>query len=291
MALSPDQIRKWSQRGDPIQAWYSYRMVRESLTSAQLDGTWTVYPQGSYANKTNIAADSDVDLVIALTSEFYPDKQELNPLERVEYAKYYERAERTWRDFRDAVAEVLRRDFWVVEGSKAVKVRSGVIRLPADVLIALEHRYYTSFLSLEAQKFVDGVQFYRSGDHKIVNFPKQHMKACAWKDTRTAGNYRKVVRVAKNARNALIARGVVESTTAPSYFLESLLWNVPDLGFANGLQNAYPQVIGWLHEHPGKLGTMEFPNGRGELFGKTLDTSWHQENATKIIVGWHGQLY
>jgi hypothetical protein len=291
MALSPDQIRKWSQRGDPIQAWYSYRMVRESLTSARLDGTWSVYPQGSYANKTNIAADSDVDLVIALTSEFYPDKQELAPLERVEYAKYYERAERTWRDFRDAVAAVLRRNFWVVEGSKAVKVRSGVIRLPADVLIALEHRYYTSFLSLAAQKFVDGVQFYRSGDHKIVNFPKQHMTACAWKDTRTAGNYRKVVRVAKNARNALITRGVVESATAPSYFLESLLWNVPDLEFANGLQNAYPQAIGWLHEHPGKLGMMEFPNGRGGLFGKTLDTSWNQENATKVIVGLHGQLY
>ena len=291
MALSPDQIRKWSQRGDPIHAWYSYRMVRESLTSARLDGTWSVYPQGSYANKTNIAADSDVDLVIALTSEFYPDKDYLTDFEQQQYERYYERAERTWRDFRDAVAGVLRRDFWVVEGSKAVKVRSGVIRLPADVLIALEHRYYTSFLSLATQRFDDGVQFYRSGKHRVVNFPKQHMKACAWKNTRTAGNYRKVVRVAKNARNALIARGVVESTTAPSYFLESLLWNVPDLEFANGLQNAYPQAVGWLHEHPDKLGTMQFPNGRGELFGKTLDTSWNPENATKIIVGLRGQLY
>jgi len=257
-----------------------------------LEGTWSVYPQGSYANKTNIAADSDVDLVVALTSSFYPNKEDLTEFEWLEYDKYYERADRTWRDFRDAVEAVLRKDFWVVVGSKAVKVRSGVIRLPADVLIALEHRYYTSFLSFEGQTFVDGVQFYRSGDHKIVNFPKQHMKACAWKDFRTAGNYRKVVRVAKNARNVLIAEddSAVGSTTAPSYFLESLLWNVPDLCFASGLENAYRQAIGWLHEKPGKLATMKFPNGKGDLFGKMLDTSWDQERATQIIDGLNGQL-
>lgn len=292
MALSSDQIRKWSQRGDPIQAWYSYEMVRGSLTQGRLEGTWSVYPQGSYANKTNIAADSDVDLVVALTSSFYPDKAELSWNEQEEYDRYYEQADRTWRDFRDAVTRILRQDFWVVEGSKAVKVRSGLIRLPADVLIALEHRYYKSFPSLQGQVFVDGVQFYRSGDHRIVNFPKQHMKACAGKDARTAGNYRKVVRVAKNARNALIADddSQVGPGTAPSYFLESLLWNVPDLCFSSGLQNAYPEAVRWLGEHNGELPDMKFPNGRGNLFGHTSDASWNQASANQIIRGLNGQL-
>lgn len=293
MSLSSEQIRKWSQRGDPIHAWYSYEMVRGSLTTGRLEEvSWSVYPQGSYANKTNIAADSDVDLVVALTSSFYPNKEKLSPIERLEYAKYYEQADRTWREFRDAVAEVLRKDFWVIEGSKAVKVRSGLIRLPADVLIALEHRHYKSFPSLEGQTFDDGVQFYRRGDHKIVNFPKEHMKACAWKDVRTAGNYRKVVRVAKNARNALIADddSPVGPGTAPSYFLESLLWNVPDPCFASGLYNAYRQAIIWLHETTVKLSVMRFPNGRGKLFGDTSDTSWNQQSATEIIGGLHGQL-
>ena len=293
MALSPEQIRKWSQRGDPIHAWYSYQMVRGSLTQGRLEGmTWSLYPQGSYANKTNIATDSDVDLVIALTSSFYPKKEDLSLIERDEYDKYYERADRTWRDFRDAVTNILRKDFWVVEGSKAVKVRSGLIRLPADVLIALEHRHYRSFPSLEGQTFVDGVQFYRSGDHKVVNFPKQHMKTCAWKDSRTAGNYRKVVRVAKNARNALIADdgSRVGPGTAPSYFLESLLWNVPDLCFSSGLYNAYPQAIRWLVGNQRELWKRKFPNGRGALFGKMLDTSWNQESATQIIGGLYGQL-
>ena len=292
MSLSTEQIRKWSQRGDPIHAWYSYEMVRGSLVDGRLEGTWSVYPQGSYANKTNIAADSDVDLVVALTSSFYPDRAKLSFLEREEYDKYYERAEQTWREFRDAVTRILRQDFWVVEGSKAVKVRSGLIRLPADVLIALEHRYYTSFPSFVAQVFVDGVQFYRSGEHKIVNFPKQHMEACRAKQAHTGQNYRKVVRVAKNARNALIADGESEivSGTAPSYFLESLLWNVPDSCFTEGLPEAYEQAIHWLSANQGRLPGMKFPNGRGALFGGTSDAPWDEDSAKQIIAGLHGQV-
>lgn len=288
MTLSADQIEKWSQRGDPIHAWYSYEMVRDSLVDGRLEGTWSVYPQGSYANKTNIAADSDVDLVVALTSSFYPDKEKLNPIEKGRYDKYYEEADRTWHHFHDAVTRILRQDFFVKEGSKAVKVRSGLIRLPADVLIALEHRRYHSFPSFEGQVFVDGVQFYRSGRHRIVNFPKQHMEACARKDGRTAGNYRKVVRVAKNARNALIKGGEATPETAPSYFLECLLWNVPDPRFGRGLQNAYQSAIEWLDAQQGELGTMKFPNGRGGLFGNTSDTSWNQNSAKQIIVGLRG---
>ena len=148
MSLSDNQITKWSRRGDPIHAWYSYEMVRDSLAAAQLNGmTYTIYPQGSYANKTNIAADSDVDMVIALRSAFYPDKEELKPAEREEYARHYERSDLTWQRFREAVVRALQSNYLVQEKSKCVKVRSNLIRLPADVLIALDYRYYTSFPS------------------------------------------------------------------------------------------------------------------------------------------------
>src|ERR1700680_954747 len=220
MALSDEQITRWSQRGDPIHAWYSYEMVRESLTPSRLNGmSCTLYPQGSYANKTNIAADSDVDMVIALRSAFYSDKTKLNERELEEYAKYYQRARLTWRDFREVVLGVLRSDYFLQEGRKAIKVRSGLIRLPADVLIALDYRYYKHFPSFEGQSFVDGVQFYTPEDREIVNYPKRHMRACAQKDLWTSGKYRKVVRVAKNARNALLAddEATIKPGTAPSY--------------------------------------------------------------------------
>lgn len=286
MALSRDELDKWSERGDPIHAWYSYRIVRESLTPERLNGmSCEVYPQGSYANKTNIAADSDVDMVIALRSAFYPFKGELSAPELTEYDRYYERAELTWHDFREVVIGALRPDFFLQEGGKCVKVRSSLIRLPADVLISLDYRHYRSFPSFELQRFVDGVQFYADGSRKIVNYPKRHIKACARKEVRTSGRYRRIVRVAKNARNSLIAdeESPVTAGAAPSYFLESLLWNVPDSCYAGGLDQAYRRVIRWLHENTGRLGQMNFPNEMGRLFGDTPDTAWSLASARAII--------
>ncbi len=293
MPLSDDLITRWSTRGDPIHAWYSYQMVRDSLASARLnDLAYAIYPQGSYANKTNIAADSDVDMVIALRSAFYPDKEKLKPEELEEYERHYERSDLTWQRFREVVVSALRSAYLIQERSKCVKVRSNLIRLPADVLIALDYRYYTSFPSFLDQTFVDGVQFYSSDGTKIINYPKRHIRSCLQKNSDTAGRFRCVVRVAKNARNALIADNEtsVRAGTSPSYFLESLLWNVPDRRYSNSLEESYRQVICWLHENPGRLASMDYPNKMGKLFGDAADTVWNTSNAQLIIDAMYLQL-
>jgi hypothetical protein len=118
------------------------------------------------------------------------------------------------------------------------------------------------------------------------------MRACAQKDLWTSGKYRKVVRVAKNARNALVAddEATIKPGTAPSYFLESLLWNVPESCYRGDLKDAYRQAIGWLQEHPARLAGMNFPNGMGGLFGDTPDTSWSRPGARHIIGAMYRQL-
>jgi hypothetical protein len=293
MTLSGTQITDWSERGDAIHAWYSYQMVRDTLAAARLeDLSYGIYPQGSYANKTNIVADSDVDLVIALRSSFYPNKERLSPADIEEYAKYYEESDLTWQRFREAVVKVLRRNYRVQEHSKCVKVSSSLVRLPADVLIALDYRYYTSFPSFFAQEFKGGVQFYTSGGMEIVNYPKRHIRACAEKNFGTMGRFREIVRVAKNARNALIAddHTEVRAGSVPSYFLESLLWNVPGHCYLDTLEGSYRQVIGWLYENPGKLEDMSFPNKMGKLFGDAADAVWNKESAKTIIEAAHPQL-
>ena len=286
MALSSSLITKWSQRGDPIHAWYSYEMIRESLTAAKLDGmSYAIYPQGSYANKTNIVGDSDVDIVIALKSAFYPNKDELKESDLIEYQKYYEQADIAWHAFRGAVVEVLQSNYQVDEGDKCVKVKSNLIRLPADVLIALEYRHYKNFPSFMGQVFIDGVQFYSLEGGKIVNFPKRHIRACRAKNNRTGRRYRRVVRVAKNARNALIADGdtQVKTGTVPSYFLESLLWNVPDSCYGGDLEYAYSRAMDWLYQNIGELEALSFPSGMGKIFDRMADTSWNVSAAQGII--------
>ncbi|HET9967838.1 MAG TPA: hypothetical protein VFQ68_06340 [Streptosporangiaceae bacterium] len=294
MSLSGDQVTKWSRRGDAFHAWYSYQMVRDTLAGAKLDGlTYGIYPQGSYANKTNIVADSDVDLVIALRSSFYPDKERLSRAEIEEYARHYEESDVTWHRFREAVVKVLRRNYWVQEHSKCVKVSSNIIRLPADVLIALDYRYYTSFPSFVTQEFTGGVQFYTSAGTEIVNYPKRHIRFCAEKNSRVGGRYRRVVRVAKNARNALAAEdgSPVKAGTVPSYFLESLLWNVPDGCYEGNTEDSYRRAVSWLYENPGKLASMMFPNKMGKLFGDAADAVWDRDTAQAFITALHRQLY
>src|SRR5262249_10984466 len=72
--LTAELIDTWSKRGDPSLAFHTYLTVKDVMSREQFDGMpLDTYPQGSYANKTNIAGDSDVDLVMALQSAFYPD--------------------------------------------------------------------------------------------------------------------------------------------------------------------------------------------------------------------------
>jgi hypothetical protein len=293
MPLSDKKIGDWSQRGDAIHAWYSYRMVRDTLAAARIEGlTYTIYPQGSYANKTNIAGDSDVDMVIALSSAFYANKEKLTAPEIKEYDQHYEESDLAWQRFRKAVARVLHHNYWATEKNKCVNVRSNLIRLPADVLIALDHRYYRSFLSFSTQSFTEGVQFYTSKGTRIINYPKDHIRSCARKNQDTGGRYRPVVRVAKNARNVLMAdsRTSLRAGTVPSYFLESLFWNVPDSFYSDDLPSSYRQATRWLHENLDDLKDMDFPNRMGKLFGDAQDAVWNTSNARSIITAMRDQL-
>jgi predicted nucleotidyltransferase len=287
MRLSDEQIVKFSERGDVTHAWYSYQMVRETLELTDLGGlSYEVYAQGSYANKTNIAGDSDVDLVIALKSAFYADKEDLSAQEIEEYEKYYQRSELTWQQFRETVLRVLTAWYFVKEKSKCVNVRSNLIRLPADVLIALDHRHYRGFPSFLEQDYIDGVQFYTSEDVKIINFPREHIRACRCKDKAVGKQFKPVVRVAKNARNMLIANDELPDGAAPSYFLESLLWNVPENCFEGNLRQAYRAVVGYLkNADDDTLKKMKFPNEMAMLFGEAQDAVWNKSDAQALIGG------
>jgi hypothetical protein len=151
----------------------------------------------------------------------------------------------------------------------------------------LDHRRYKAFPGFLQQDHIDGVQFYTSKEIKIINFPKEHIRACRKKDDLVSGRYRPVVRIAKNVRNMLIADDKTGLTagSAPSYFLESLLWNVPDRCFRDDLPRAYRNVVQWLQQNPDKLAGMKCPNQMAMLFGQAQDAAWNQSAALALIQG------
>ena len=57
-----------------------------------------------------------------------------------------------------------------------------------------------------------------------------------------------MVRIIKNLRSRLIEEDMLESGIAPSYYLEGLLYNVPNDKFVTNYQDTFVNVINWLLE-------------------------------------------
>jgi hypothetical protein len=72
MTIPLSQLQVWSTQPDPSRSAETYASVRAALEgSVHLrPHSFEIYLQGSYANATNIRADSDVDVVAQLTSSF-----------------------------------------------------------------------------------------------------------------------------------------------------------------------------------------------------------------------------
>ena len=79
----------------------------------------------------------------------------------------------------------------------------------------------------------------------------------------------------KAARNRLVEKGVLKKEDAPSYFIECLLYNVPDNLFASKLAPTYADILGWLKT--AKLKDFQCQNGQVLLFGP----GWEQWTVRK----------
>jgi hypothetical protein len=56
--------------------------------------------------------------------------------------------------------------------------------------------------------------------------------------------YKSTVRMFKNARNEMDERGIFDKGDAPSYFIECLLWNVPNSVIdTNNLRTRYRESL------------------------------------------------
>src|SRR4051794_20212745 len=87
MAIPLSQLQVWSTRPDPRRSAETYASIRAALQGSThlRPYDFEVYLQGSYANATNVRADSDVDIVVQLTSAF---RRNLSALTATELSRY-----------------------------------------------------------------------------------------------------------------------------------------------------------------------------------------------------------
>lgn len=73
----------------------------------------------------------------------------------------------------------------------------------------------------------------------IENFPKLHADNCTAKHQSTNGWFKPMVRIFKNMRNAMVQAQALGDGVAPSYFIEGMLYNVPNAGFGVSYQQTW----------------------------------------------------
>jgi hypothetical protein len=292
MAIPPAQLETWAHQGATVASQLTHNSIRNALetadTSVVKEHTIEIFSQGSYRNSTNIYADSDVDVVALLTDTYTRDTSRLVAWQREAELRAVTPTTYSWQNFRQDVLLSLRRyygDAVVHGGNKAIRLDAGGGRLAADVVPAIEHRVYTSYGNalLTPTTKIEGISFWDQTGRHIVNFPKEHIKNGQGKNAilRTGGSYKPIVRMFKNARQHLIERRLLGHGLAPSYFVECLLYNVPDRLFLADRQAAMSAILSWLWN--ADKNQFWCQNGQVPLIGATAE-QWTMPNADAFLV-------
>lgn len=289
MSIPTSQLETWKKPGADDSATKTYSRVKNVLNSddsvlVNEGKSFDVYLQGSYKNATNIYADSDVDLVVQLNSTWRRNLSQLSKSQKSAYKESYSSASYGWEDFHEDVVETLR-DYYgwssVDIEDRAVVLDSDSLPLTGDIVICQQYRRYNLFSSKSDQDFDEGIIFWdQSTNEKIIGYPKIHHKNGVDKNKVVNGRFRETIRIFKNARSYLIEKDEIGEGLAPSFFIECLLYNVPEEKFKYDLQDRFVEILNWLLE--AQLSTFVCQNGIQELFGNE-SIQWSRSDAREYI--------
>lgn len=247
MGIPETQLQTWSHQGATVTAKNTHEAIRRALENYKWpEGvTYDAYLQGSYKNSTNIYGNSDVDLVVELTSAYWSN---LTETEKIKMG--WTSASYGWSDFRQDVISALVSFFGSAQvdtnGKKSIKVLPGNGRLKADVVVSGTYKLFEN-----GRPRVQGITFWSLPTwEQIINFPKQHCDNGESKNSnyKTRGWYRQSTRMFKNARDKIIENDHSLKDKYPSYYIECLLYNVPDRCFGYSFGSTYTETVNWLND-------------------------------------------
>ena len=269
----PDSILgTWSHHHSGTASKQAHKSIRDTLASYTDWAEETkhdIFLQGSYKNDTNLRRDSDVDVVVELAVRLRPQVAALTD-NQFEHNQDHELAHNRWKSFRSHVLKALRSVYGaesVTTGRKSLKLAKGKIPASADVVVTMWCG--------------TGIAFYLPDEHRwVVSYPKQHHSRGLKKEQATNNRYKRTIRMFKAARNLLIQKRAIRDGTAPSYFIECLLYNVPDNLFKPRLAQSYKSIVKYLAIT--ELQHFKCQNGLLELFGSSRDL-WSVNEAQKFI--------
>ena len=91
-----------------------------------------------------------------------------------------------------------------------------------------------------------------------------------------------MVRVLKNLRSKLVADSTLKAGIAPSYYLEGLLYNVPNEKFGISYSDCFVNAMNWIQTEADK-DKLLCANEQYYLLWEGTHTSWEKTDAEAFI--------
>lgn len=234
MSADEDQLTIWSKPPSETEE-DKCRNAVEGITraiNAKFGSSVSIFLQGSYKNRTNVKKDSDVDIVVRHNDYYFGNTQYLTEEEKQLYNQIPS-STYTYKNFKNDIQQLLENEFEygeVERKDKCIKVWGNTYRVNADVVPCFVHKRLQTHNSASDE----GIEFITDADNHLISFPQQHFDNGTKKNNDTDTFFKSVVRILKNARNSLVDQGTILEKSMPSFFLECLVWNVPDSNLAKG---------------------------------------------------------
>jgi hypothetical protein len=226
-----------------------------------------VFIHGSFRNRVNVRAESDVDVGVLYPDSFYPELPAgyTNANFGLVAATYL------YPEFKNDVGDALVAHFgrnFVKRTNKTFEVRANQSRVDADVTPFFPYRRYDT-----SGRWDEGVKLVADDGQMIVNWPQQNYDNGVAKNDATGRGFKGVVRILKKLCVEMEQRRVLGSSGVCGLLIESMVYNVPNAAF--GFRTWTECVREVL----------------AVLFNSTLDDQrcahWTETNERKLLFGPH----
>ena len=204
-------------------------MVKDAVASSdQLKSKdIEVFVQGSYANNTNVRAESDIDICVMLKDTFYDEYPD--NLTKEDYG--FVTGTNSFSTFRQNVHDALLSKFGgesIEAKNKCIEIDSNSYRVNADVVPAFQYRNYRYINSKNPDQYREGIKFFSLDNEPVINYPKIHIENGRVKNNSTQRRFKRLTRILKRVRYKMIEDEVSISPGITSFLVECLIWNTPD---------------------------------------------------------------
>lgn len=203
--------------------------------------------QGSYANNTNVRAESDVDIAVIQEDVFISNYR--TGVVNSDYK--FCNSDYTFIEYKRDIYNSLVNQFGtdnVKWKSKCLFVNGNSYRVDSDTVPARRNRDYRNDFTYNPMNYIGGISIISDEGETFVNYPEQHIKNGRDKNKSTNLYYKKMVRIIKKIRYIMIDNHISSASKINSFMLESLLWNIPDYKYINDLKytGKFQGIINYL---------------------------------------------